>query len=275
MPAVTTRPASLAAVELRRRPFARIREDLAPGAWPRLEQACEEGRALLDGRTVWSINSTALGGGVAEMQRTLVPYWRAASIDARWLVMNAPRDFFRFTKRVHNLLHGRAVPRPGLRDRALFDRAGQEVAAEAVALVAPGDVVVLQDPQTAALVAPLRRAGARVVWRCHVGADTVTAPVEAAWRFLLPYVEDADAFVFTRRAFVPEGLPAERDAALAGDRPAVREEPAARAGRRARAPRPLGARARGSCGSPRRRARALGPAQGPARDAAGVRPARR
>ena len=210
MPAVTTRPASLAAVQLGRRPFARIREDLAPGAWPRLEQACEEGRALLDGRTVWSVNSTALGGGVAEMQRTLGPYWRAAGIDTRWLVMNASRDFFRFTKRLHNLLHGRPVPRPDLRDRALFDRAGQEVAAAAAALVAPGDVVMLQDPQTAALVAPLRRAGARVVWRCHVGADTVTPPVEAAWRFLLPYVEDADAFVFTRRAFVPKGLPAER-----------------------------------------------------------------
>ena len=144
------------------------------------------------------------------MQRTLGPYWRAAGIDARWLVLNASRDFFRFTKRLHNLLHGRARAPAGLRDRALFDRVGHAAAAEAAALVTPGDVVVLQDPQTAALVAPLRRAGARVVWRCHVGADTVTPPVEAAWRFLLPYVEDADAFVFTRRAFVPDGLPAER-----------------------------------------------------------------
>ena len=202
--------APLAAVELGRRPFARIRPDLAPGAWPRLEQACEEARGLLDGRTVWSINSTALGGGVAEMQRTLLPYWRAAGLDARWLVMNGPRDFFRFTKRLHNLLHGRGLPRPGPSDRALFEQIGRATAAEAAALVAPGDVVVLQDPQTAALVSPLRRAGASVVWRCHVGADTMSPPVEAAWSFLLPYVEEADAFVFTRRAFVPEGLPAER-----------------------------------------------------------------
>ena len=159
---------------------------------------------------MWSINSTALGGGVAEMQRTLWPYWRAAGLDARWLVMNGSRDFFRFTKRLHNLLHGRGMPRPGPRDRALFEQIGRAAAAEAAALVAPGDVVVLQDPQTAALASPLRRAGASVVWRCHVGADAMSPPVEAAWSFLLPYVEEADAFVFTRRAFVPDALPAER-----------------------------------------------------------------
>jgi trehalose synthase len=202
--------ASLVAVELGRRPFAHIREDLAPGAWPRLQQACEDARSLLGGRTVWSINSTSLGGGVAEMQRTLGPYWRAAGIDARWLVLTGSPAFFRFTKRLHNLLHGRDVAPPGSDDRAVFARVGQAAAAEAVALVAPGDVVILQDPQTAALVTPLRGAGATVVWRCHVGADTVTAPVEAGWRFLLPYVEEADAFVFTRRAFVPEALPRER-----------------------------------------------------------------
>ena len=63
----------LTRVELGSQPFSRIRQDLASGAWRPLETACQEGRALLAGRTVWSINSTALGGGVAEMQRTLWP----------------------------------------------------------------------------------------------------------------------------------------------------------------------------------------------------------
>ena len=215
MTVVTPVPTALVDVELDSRPFSRIREDLAPGAWPRLARACSEGRALLDGRTVWSINSTARGGGVAEMQRTLLPYWRAAGIDARWLVLTGPPAFFRFTKRLHNLLHGASVRRPGLEDRDLFERVGRSAAAEATALVAPGDVVVLQDPHTAALIAPLQRAGATVVWRSHVGADTVSEAVEAAWRFLLPYVEEADALVFSRRAFVPAGLPAERVALLA------------------------------------------------------------
>jgi trehalose synthase len=210
MTVVTPKASALAGVELGSRPFSRIRDDLAPGAWPRLERACDEGCALLDGRTVWSINSTARGGGVAEMQRTLWPYWRATGIDARWLVMSGPPAFFRFTKRLHNLLHGRPVRRPGLEDRELFERIGRSAAVEAAALVRAGDVVVLQDPQTAALVAPLRRAGATVVWRSHVGADTVSEPVETAWRFLLPYVAEADALVFSRRAFVPSALPTER-----------------------------------------------------------------
>ena len=205
---------TLVGIELDSRPFSRIRDDLAPGAWPRLERACDEGRALFDGRTVWSVNSTALGGGVAEMQRTLSPYWRAAGIDARWLVLTGSPAFFRFTRRLHDLLHGRDVLRPRLQDRELFERVARAAGVEAAALVAPGDVVVLQDPQTAGLVAPLQRAGAVVVWRSHVGADAVSAPVDAAWSFLLPYVEAADALVFTRRAFVPAGLPPERVALL-------------------------------------------------------------
>jgi trehalose synthase len=205
----------LSEIALGSRPFARIRDDLAPGAWPKLARACEEARERLDGRTVWSINSTGFGGGVAEMQRTLWPYWRAAGINARWLVLSGSPAFFRFTKRLHNLLHGLEVRRPGPADRRLFDRIGRDAAADGVAQIAPGDVVVLQDPQTAALVAPLHRAGATVVWRCHVGADVVTEPVETAWRFLLPYVEDADAFVFTRRAFVPDALPVDRVSLLA------------------------------------------------------------
>ena len=201
---------SLTRVELASRPFSRIRQDLAPGAWPPLETACGEGRARLAGRTVWSVSSTALGGGVAEMQRTLWPYWRAAGIDARWLVLTPPPAFFRFTKRLHNLLHGQIARLPRIEDRELFDRVGRAAAAEAAALIAPGDVVILQDPQTAGLVAPLRHAGATVVWRSHVGADVVSDPVDAAWSFLLPYVEEAAALVFTRRAFVPGGLAPER-----------------------------------------------------------------
>jgi len=183
---------------------------LTPEAWERLERAGEDACELLAGRTLWCINSTARGGGIAEMQRTLWPYWCGVGLDARWLVLRATPAFFRLTKRLHNLLHGSPVRRPGPREHELFARVGRAAAAQAAGLVNPGDVVLLQDPQTAALVAPLKRAGAVVVWHSHVGADRPSEPVETAWRFLLPYVEDADAFIFARRAFVPPGLPAER-----------------------------------------------------------------
>ena len=57
------------------------------------------------GRAVWSINSTATGGGVAEMLRTMLPYTRAGGLDARWLIMRGSPEFFRVTKRIHNFLH--------------------------------------------------------------------------------------------------------------------------------------------------------------------------
>jgi hypothetical protein len=81
---------ALVDVELDCYPFARIREALSATAWERLERACEDARELLAGRTLWSINSTARGGGIAEMQRTLWPYWRDAGLDARWLVLSGP-----------------------------------------------------------------------------------------------------------------------------------------------------------------------------------------
>ena len=199
-------PAALLEIELGSYPFARIRDELSAGAWEQLMNAGEDARALLGGRTLWSINSTARGGGIAEMQRTLWPYWRDAGLDARWLVLTGTPAFFRLTKRLHNLLHGSTVAHPGISDHELFARVGRAASAHAVDLVSPGDVVILQDPQTAALVAPLKRAGAVVVWRCHVGADHSNDAVEAAWRFLLPFIEEADAFIFTRRRFVPPTL---------------------------------------------------------------------
>ena len=70
----------------------------------------------------------------------------------------------------------------------------------------PDDIVFLHDPQTAGMVAPLRETGAVVVWRCHVGLDLPNAIARGAWDFLRPYVADADAYVFSRRAFVWEHL---------------------------------------------------------------------
>jgi trehalose synthase len=73
-------------------------------------------------------------------------------------------------------------------------------------VVRPGDLILLHDPQTAGLVRPMLDHGAYVVWRCHVGLDTPNDPARAAWKFLLPYVQDAQAYVFSRTAFAWEDL---------------------------------------------------------------------
>ena len=77
-------------------------------------------------------------------------------------------------------------------------------------LLDPGDIVLLHDPQTAGMVDGLRSLGVPVVWRCHVGRDTSNDETDRAWSFLRPYIERADAFVFSRREYVPDWVDHDR-----------------------------------------------------------------
>jgi trehalose synthase len=195
-------------VELGPATLERFQTVLSQEQWERLQRAAERGRSDFEGRVIWNVNSTARGGGVAELLSSLVPYSRAAGVDVRWVVIEGDPAFFTITKRIHNMLHG--APGDGLglsaADDAVYLETIERNAAELRALIGPEDLVILHDPQTAGLVEPLQAGGARVVWRCHVGADYPNDLVRAAWKFLLPHVVDADRIVFSRAAFVWEGL---------------------------------------------------------------------
>jgi trehalose synthase len=112
------------------------------------------------------------------------------------------------TKRIHNHLH--ASPGDGgvlgKDERDVYERALADPAQELASRVRPDDVVFLHDPQTAGMVDRIRATGARVVWRCHIGVDLPDGLARGAWDFLRAYVEDADAYVFSREAFVWDGL---------------------------------------------------------------------
>lgn len=189
-------------------PPERFAEVLDAGQEAQLEQTIASGRALLADRVVWNVNSTARGGGVAEMLASLLAYTRGVGIDARWVVIEGGHDFFTVTKRIHNMLHGSPGDGRGLTadDDRVYRRTTAARAAELAPLVRAGDVVILHDPQTAGLIEPIRARGAQVIWRCHVGMDGPDGEAHAAWRFLLPHVQLADAVVFSRDAFVWEGL---------------------------------------------------------------------
>ena len=170
--------------------------------------AAERGRELLAGRTVWNVNSTATGGGVAEMLQPLIAYTRGAGVNARWVVIGGDAEFFAITKRLHNRMHGQAGGGGDLGDteRGHYERVLAANTAELQAMVAPGDIVLLHDPQTAGLVPAMQHRGAITVWRSHIGVDVSNDHVEQAWAFLRPYVEQADACVFSRREYVPASL---------------------------------------------------------------------
>jgi trehalose synthase len=174
----------------------------------RFSSALERARERLRSPTIWHVNSTAEGGGVAELLRANLGYLRDAGLDVRWLILEGDPAFFQITKRIHNRLHGALGDHGPLGDeeRARFDAVTDANWAAAREKVRPGDIVVVHDPQPAGLVPPLVRAGARVIWTCHVGVEVTNDVMRSAWDFLRPFVAPAAAYVFTREAYVWEGL---------------------------------------------------------------------
>jgi len=199
-------------VEIRPAPLEQLATLLTPDRVALLAEYEALGSAALQGRTVWNVNSTARGGGVAEMLQALVAYARGAGVDTRWLVIEGNQPFFAVTKRLHNRLHGVAGDDGdlGADARAVYTEVQQRNLRELGAIVRPGDLVLLHDPQTAGLVSGLQRAGAHVVWRCHVGRDEQNDFTEQAWSFLREFVTPAQGFVFSRRQFAPAWVPEAR-----------------------------------------------------------------
>ncbi len=193
-------------VEVKALPLELLASILTTQRARRLAESAARARAQFGDRTIWHVNATAHGGGVAEMLQTLLAYGRGAQIENRWLVLDGEPEFFAITKRLHNLLHGdRGDGGPlGDDERACYERVVAANVAEMLTLIGARDIVLLHDPQTAGMVDGLRATGVRVVWRCHVGRDTCNDETDEAWAFLRPYIERADAFVFSRQEYVPD-----------------------------------------------------------------------
>lgn len=162
----------------------------------------------LAGRTVWMVNSTAQGGGVAEMLPPLVSVLRDLGIRTEWVVIGSDEPaFFVLTKHIHNLIHGVGEPVLGEAERALFERVNRANADALRQRVRPGDVVVVHDPQPMPLAGMLRDVGSLVaVWRCHIGLDEENAATRAAWEFLAPYVPAYDRAVFSAPEYIPRAF---------------------------------------------------------------------
>ncbi|SFB76100.1 trehalose synthase (ADP-glucose) [Halobiforma haloterrestris] len=156
----------------------------------------------LSDRRVLHVNSTATGGGVAELLRSIVPVCNDLGIDTDWLVMDADDDFFEVTKAIHNGLQGSAEPLTAEMEaiyRAVTDRNAAEVEKRY-------DLVVAHDPQPLGMLEGLaeRLPDAPIVWRCHVD---LTDPVDEYLAFVSAYADPIDHAVFSRAAYAAIDVP--------------------------------------------------------------------
>ncbi len=150
-------------------------------------------------RRVKMVNSTAVGGGVAEILNRLVPLMQESEISAKWEVITGGEKFFHITKAIHNALHG--APWQGAPD--WFDEFLATNEENRRRMEFDEDFIVIHDPQPVALVAARDSGRGRWVWRCHID---LSHPSPEVWNFLQPWVERYDASLFSSPLFT-RGLP--------------------------------------------------------------------
>jgi trehalose synthase len=157
----------------------------------------EEVRALakpLRGRTMEMINSTAVGGGVAEILTRLVPLAEELELLMKWSVMSGGQDFFDVTKAFHNALHG-APYHANPRDFEIFLDYNRQNCAT---LPLDAEFVVIHDPQPAGLIDARRPGANHWVWRCHID---LSHPNGIVWDFLEKFVSRYDGAMFSSPEF--------------------------------------------------------------------------
>ena len=148
----------------------------------------------LSGKVIKTINSTQMGGGVAEILNRIVPLLNELGVLTKWEVIGGSADFFSVTKKIHNALHGAPVT---ITDEGL-DLFLQNNKINMEEMDLNGDIVFIHDPQPVALIEKKEELGNKWVWRCHIDTHT---PDWRLWRFLKKYIEMYDASVFSSPSF--------------------------------------------------------------------------
>jgi trehalose synthase len=154
----------------------------------------------LAGMKLVHVNSTRVGGGVAEILAKLVPLTRELGIDASWEVIEADSPFFDVSKTFHNALQGNRVAL-GRSSLEIYEQTNERNAERLRDVLEQADIVFIHDPQPAALLhyCPNRRG--KWIWRCHIDASQ---PDRAVWRYLRGVVAPYAASVFSLAAFAHE-----------------------------------------------------------------------
>ena len=147
----------------------------------------------LQGKRIQNINSTAVGGGVAEILTRMIPLLNQMGVEARWDVIKGNEKFFVVTKKFHNGLHG--VPVDVSKEEYDWFL---EVNRENAAALSFDDIVFIHDPQPIALIERRKDLGKNWIWRCHID---FSRPDKNIWNFLERYISQYDSAVFSAPSF--------------------------------------------------------------------------
>lgn len=149
----------------------------------------------LKGRKIQHINSTRVGGGVAEMLARVIPLMKELGVDIEWDVIEGTLEFFNVTKKFHNALHGRYEIIVDKDFDIYLDTAQRYTAKTKI----KGDVVFVHDPQPIALIQNKKKLkNVKWVWRCHID---ISAPNERVWEFISTFVEGYHGSIFSSPKF--------------------------------------------------------------------------
>jgi trehalose synthase len=164
-----------------------------------LIQAIREMAEDLKGLRVLHLSATAFGGGVAEILYTLIPLMNDVGIEAEWQVMLGREEFYNATKRLHNALQGNPDSLSE-EEWKIYERYN---ALNATEVSGEWDVVIVHDPQPAAIRRHVPNKGKTWIWRCHIDLST---PNPDAIQRMVPFIREYDASVWHVKQYVPREL---------------------------------------------------------------------
>jgi trehalose synthase len=154
----------------------------------------------LQGMNVVHINSTKLGGGVAEILHKMVPLMSELGLKTSWEIINGEKEFYQCTKGFHNALQGNPIDLPEKFFR-IYEKVNERTVETFKSKLENADLVIIHDPQPLAIIQYVTGRKGKWVWRCHID---LSKPYRPIWKYLREYVKKYDASIFSLSSFAQQ-----------------------------------------------------------------------
>ncbi len=200
--AIPTKKVKVPEIAIKEQPTLDDYKEVAPPEQIKRIRECTES---LKGKKLQHINSTAVGGGVAEILNRLIPLSNEVGVETGWDVIPGTNEFFTVTKTIHNALQGTKVPWTKSTER-IYEETTQDNFKKFMSEGKfYGDIIIVHDPQPAGMIPLIKRKfpDKKIIWRCHID---LARPNRKVWSFIKDYVKYADLAIFHIPEFIPKDL---------------------------------------------------------------------